>query len=167
MAFNVKPAATLTFTLRDATGSKSFMSFDIPSGTLASVALIAADGMRGLLANVTGCAILAQSLVYSQVDDVPAQAVAGSRVERKGAFVYRTAAGKLARYEVPGIEPALVLADGAIDRSNVSVIALIGAMVAADAVYSDSNGSDLRSIAEAYEVYRTTKTSQLPSRRLS
>lgn len=167
MAFQTKPAAELTFTLQDATGSKSFLSFPIPSATLASVALAAAGVMRGLLANVTGCAILAQSLTYSQVDDTPETAEAGSRVERKGALVYRTSAGKVARFEIPGIIPAAILADGALDRTNAGLAALIVAMTEADAIYSDSNGFDLSSLAEAYEVFRTTKQSQLPSRRLS
>ena len=165
MAFQGKPSASMTFTLFDATGSRSTVSFDIPSSTLASAALAAGGVMRGLLANVTGCAIVSQSVTYTEVDDTPEAPVAGSRVERKGTLIFRTAAGKTARYEIPGINDNLVLPDGRLDEDSPALIALNAAMIAADALYSDSNGSDLRSLKNAYEKFRGTTKRQLPGTR--
>lgn len=156
----------MTFTLQDESGSISTISFDIPTTTLASAALAAGGVMRGLLANVTGCAILNQSVTYSQFDTTPELPAAGSRVEKKGVLIFRTGAGKTARYEIPGIEQALVMTSGRLNEDAPALAALATAMTAADALYSDSNGSDLVSLKEAYERFRKTSKRQMPRDRV-
>lgn len=165
MPFVERPSASMTFTLVDETGSRATVSFDIPVGTPADVALTGANVARGLLANITGCAVVSQAVTYSQFDTTPEQPAAGSRVEKKGVFTFRTAAGKTATYQVPGIESALVLKGGRIDEDAVAVAAFVTAITAVDAIYSDSNGSDLVSLKEAYERYRSSTRRMLPSDR--
>lgn len=166
MPFVERPTASMTFGLLDETGSRSTVSFDVPEGTLADVALTAANAVRALLASVTGCAVVTQSLTYSQFDTTPEAPTAGSRVEKKGVLVFRTAAGKTVKYEIPGIEPALVLTSGRLNEDAVTLAALVAAMTAADAVFSDSNGSDLVSLASAYERYRRTTRTMMPRDRI-
>lgn len=165
MPFVERPSAAMTFTLEDATGSRATVSFDIPVGTAADAALTAANAVRGLLANITGCAIISQAVTYSQFDTTPELPAAGSRVEKKGVFSFRTGAGKTATYQVPGIESALVLKSGRIDEDAVAVAAFVTVITAADAVFSDSNGVDLVSLAAAYERYRRTTRKMLPNDR--
>lgn len=165
MPFVERPSAAMTFTLRDETGSNSTVSFDIPVGTAADVALTGANVVRGLLANVTGCAILSQAVTYSQFDTTPEIPVAGSRVEKKGVFVFRTAAGKTAQYQVPGINAGAVLKGGRIDEDNPAVFAFVAGIIGANAIFCDSNGVDLVSLAQSYERYRRTTRKMLPSDR--
>lgn len=166
MPFVERPSASLTFGLLDETGSRSTISFDVPADTLADAALTAANAVRLLLANVTGCAIVSQSVTYSQFDTTPELPAAGSRVEKKGVLVFRTAAGKTARYEVPGVESGLVMTSGRINEDSPAMAALIAAITAADAVFCDSNGSDLVSLKEAYERYRRTTRGMMPRDRV-
>lgn len=165
MPFVERPSASMTFTLQDETGSRANVSFDIPVSTLADAALTAANVMRGLLANITGCSVVSQAVTYSQFDTTPEIAGAGSRVEKKGVFVFRTAAGKTTQYQVPGIMSNLVLKGGRIDEDIPVVAAFVTAITAADAVFSDSNGVDLVSLAQAYERYRRTSRKMLPADR--
>lgn len=162
MPFIERPTASMTFTLLDETGSRSTVQFDVPQTTLADAALTAATAVRALLANITGCAIVSQTLTYSQFDTTPELPAAGSRAEKKGVFTFRTAAGKTVKYEIPGIEPGLVMTSGRINEDSPAVAALVAAITAADAVFSDSNGVDLVSLSQAYERYRRTTRQMLP-----
>lgn len=164
MPFIERPSAAMTFGLVDDTGSRATVSFDIPVTTLADVALTGANVVRGLLANITGCAIVSQAVTYSQTDTTPELPEAGSRVERKGVFTFRTAAGKTATYQVPGIN-AGVLKGGRIDEDNLAVAAFVNGIILAGAIFSDSNGVDLVSLKEAYERYRRTTRAMLPNDR--
>lgn len=162
MAWSEKPSATLTYVCLDETGSKATFSLDVPETTAMDVAMTAAAAIRPLVEAVTDCAVLSYALTYSAFDDAPPAAGAGSRVERKGKFQFRTAAGKLVTYSVPGIIDAAVLQSGRIDDDNVAIAAFTAALTAVDAIFCDSNGSDLRSLAAAYEMYRGTTRNQAP-----
>jgi hypothetical protein len=152
MAWIEKPTASLTYVMLDETGSRSTVSFDVPETTLADAAL-------------TDCAVISYSLTYSSADDAPAAPAAGSRVERKGVFSFRTSAGKTATYQIPGIADSVVDASGRIDDDNVAVAAFVTAVTAADAVFTDSNGANIASLKAAYERYRSTSRNQLPANR--
>lgn len=165
MAWAERPTASLTFVMLDETGSKANFSLDVPETTLADAALTAAAALRPLIEAITDCAVLSYSLTYSAFDDAPPAAAASSRVERKGIFQFRTAAGKLVNYQVPGIIDAAVLQSGRIDDDNAAIAAFTAALTAVDALFCDSNGSDLRSLAAAYERYRSTTRNQMPKDR--
>lgn len=160
-----RPAASLTYTLVDETGSKATFSLDVPESTLMDVAMTAAATLRPLIEAITDCEVVAYALTYSSRNTTPAAATAGSRVERKGVFQFNTAAGKVATYQLPGIVGSAVLADGRIDDDNVAVSAFAGALIAVDAVFCDSNGVDLSSLAAAYERYNGTTKGQMPQSR--
>jgi hypothetical protein len=165
MAWLEKPTAALTYVLLDETGSRSNMSLDVPESTLADAALTAAGVLRPLIEALTDCAVVSYSLAYTSFDDAPPAPAAGSRVERKGVFQFRTATGKTATYQVPGIADALVEASGRIDDDAPAVAAFAGALTALDALFTDSNGADLRSLKAAYERFRSTTKRQLPQNR--
>lgn len=160
-----RPAASLTFTLVDETGSKGTFSLDVPESTLMDVAMTAAAALRPLIEAVTDCEVVSYSLTYSSRNTTPAAAGAGSRVERKGVFQFHTAAGKIATYQLPGIIDAAVLPDGRIDDDNLAIAAFTGAMVAIDGIFCDSNGVDLAALAAAYERFNSTTKSQMPQSR--
>lgn len=165
MPFIERPSAAMTFNLLDETGSRATVSFDIPVTTLADAALTGANAMRALLASITGCAVVSQAVTYSQFDTTPELPKAGSRVERKGVFVFRTAAGKTASYQVPGIEGNMVLKTGRVDEDSPEVAAFVNGIIVAGAIFSDSNGVDIVSLSKAYERYRRTTRTMLPSSR--
>lgn len=165
MAWGERPTATLNFVLVDESGSKSNFGLDVPQTTLADVALTAAAALRPLIEAITDCSVLAYSLTYSSFDDDPPPAAAGSRVERKGTFVFRTGAGKTVRYQVPGIAQSVITPGGRIDEDRPAIQAFVQALIRADAIFTDSNGVDLRSLSAAYERFRSTTRRMLPSPR--
>ncbi|NCC36397.1 MAG: hypothetical protein EOM24_30955 [Chloroflexia bacterium] len=160
-----RPAASLTYTLEDETGSKSSFSLDVPETTAMDVAMTAAAAIRPLIEACTDCEVTGYSLTYSSRNTTPAAAGAGSRVERKGVFQFHTAAGKVATYQLPGIIDAAVLADGRIDDDHLAIAALTTALVAADALFCDSNGVDLAALSAAYERFNSTTKGQMPTSR--
>lgn len=160
-----RPAASLTFTMVDETGSKSTFSLDVPETTLMDVAMTAAATLRPLIEACTDCEVTGYALTYSSRNTTPAAAGAGSRVERKGVFQFHTAAGKVATYQLPGIIDAAVLPDGRIDDDQVAVAALAGAIIALDSIFCDSNGVSLDSLAAAYERFNSTSKGQMPTSR--
>lgn len=165
MAFVELPAANLEYTLVDETGSKGRMSISVPADTLADAALTAAGALVPLIRAATGCTVLSYNLTYGAKETAFTAPDAGSRVERKGVLQFVTGAGKIATVSVPGVIDAAVLPDGRIDDDNLAIAALAGALIAVDAVFSDSNGEDLVSLWAAYERFSSTRKSQLPSAR--
>lgn len=162
MPWTERPAASLTYTMIDETGSKSTLSLDVPEATLADVALTAAAALRPLLEACTDCEITGYALTYSSRNTTPAPAGAGSRVERKGVLQFHTAAGKIASYQLPGIIDGAVLPDGRIDDDHLAIAALTLAMTDVGAIFCDSNGVDIVALAAAYERYNSTTKSQMP-----
>lgn len=162
MAWVDRPVAVLTFQLVDETNSKSSMELYMPASTPADVALAGAATLRPLLQNITDCAILSYNVTYGSFDDSPETPAANSRVERKGRFSFLTAAGKKARVSVPGIDNLLILNTGRLDDDAAAIVAFTGALTAVDALFVDSNNSDLKKMLEAYEVYSGTTKQQLP-----
>lgn len=160
-----KPTASLTYSLIDETGSTSTFSLDVPQTTAADAALTAAATLRPLIEACTDCEVTGYALTYTSRNTTPGAAAANSRVERKGVLQFVTEAGKIATYQLPGIIDAAVLPDGRIDDDNLAVSALAGAMIAVDALFTDSNGQGLDSLYAAYERYSSTTKTQMPRSR--
>lgn len=165
MAFANKPAADLTYTFKDASGSIGKTVISIPFATSTTAALAASDVLRPLVDALSGCSIIGQSLTYSYADDAPAAPDAGSRVEDKGVFVWRLANARTARFEIPGIKDSTLNLSGSINRSDVGVAALVTAVTAVDAIFCGADGSDIRSLLEAYQRFRRSGKRQLPTDR--
>ncbi len=163
MAMTNLPAAQLTFTLEDDSGSQSKVQFHVPFGTLASVALAGANTVAPLIAAVSDCAIVAQSLTYAYFDPLHALPVAGSRVEEKGIVIMRAANGRTSRIAIPAIKDALLNKSGSIDRANADFEALFAAVLDASAVFCAADGSDLVSVDKAYQGFRSSTKRSLPS----
>lgn len=163
VAFIQKPTAQLTWSLVDSSGSRSNMSFDVPNGTLVAAALAAADVVRPLILAITGCTMVGQSLTYSMVDNAPPAAVAGSRVEQKGVLTFYTAAGKTVRYSIPGLRASFLKTSGAVNEDWPSMQALINGIVAADAIFCDSNGVDITAYKGGFESFRASTKNMLPT----
>lgn len=157
-----RPTASLTYKLRDESGSTASLALDVPQTTLADAAITAAGVLRPLIEAITDCTVVSYSLTYASYDTTPPAPAAGSRVERKGSFTFRTAAAKTVTYQVPGIATSLVEPTGLIDTSDAAVAAFAGALIAVDAIFSDSNGVDLSALISAYERFRRSTPPMLP-----
>lgn len=165
MALVNLPTAELKFSLKDASGSIGHLLIHVPYATLAAVAIAAADTIAAALAAITGCAFLGYSLTYAKRENAPTDPAAGSRVEDKGEFVWLTADGRTTRFSLPGILDALLNVDGSIDRTNVDVAALITIVEDVGSIFAGASGSDIVSIAQAYQRFTRSTKKQLPSNR--
>lgn len=163
MAFVNTPAATLNFTFRDASGSLGHTKIDVPYATTAVAAIAAADIIRVAMLALSDATVIAQSLTYSYFDDAPPAANAGSRVEEKGEFIWRTANGRSARFSIPAIKDSVLTVSGAVDRANALVVALNAAVVGADTIFCGADGSDITSLLKAYQRFNSSTKNQLPS----
>ena len=162
MAFQNRPTAQLTYTLLDGTGSRASMAFDVPYDTLAAVAIGAANVLRPLISALTGCEVVAQSLTYSTVNNLPLGADPESRVERKGVVTFLTANGKTVSYQIPGILSSLLRRSGSINEDMPAMQAFVNAIVDIDAIFSDSNGVDITAYKGGYERFRRSTRAMLP-----
>jgi hypothetical protein len=165
MAFVNLPTASLKFTFRDASGSMGFMKIDVPYDTLASEAIIAATGIRTAMLALSDATVIGQSLTYSYFDDAPPAANAGSRVEEKGEFVWRTANGRSTRFSIPAVKDTVLTTSGAVDRANVLVTALDAVVVGANSIFCAADGSDITSLLHAYQRFNSSSKKQLPGDR--
>lgn len=154
---------TVTWSVVDGSGSPG--QVQAHAGAAATLADIrtAATAAIALIQAATGCAVIDYSINASTIETEPAVGNPDSRVERRGLLSFRTAAGKLSQITIPGILDALVLPSGRLDDDNAAFEALATAFLGAP--YTDSNGSDLVSLYEAYETFRTTRKRQKPSQR--
>jgi len=165
MAFTLEPTVKVIFNCLDESGSEGKVMLHAPSSQLASVVQTNATALAALIQAITGCSVRSYSYSY-EVSDPAAAAAAGSRIEHKGRFIWNLANGLETRAEVPGLDPAVVLSDGAIDLTNADVLAFVGA-VSAGTAYSGIDGSDIGALKAAYEAFRRSTRNMLPARRLA
>lgn len=159
----VNLATSVTFSFVDESASKSSMQVSAAAGTTLADLRTAANALVPLLEAASDCSCTGYNITATTIEtDLPVPA-AGSRVERKGNFDFRTAAGKLASVSVPGIIGSAVQAGGRVDEDNAAVAALLVALQATP--WTDSNGSDLGILVNTYESYRKTSRRQLPTGR--
>jgi hypothetical protein len=166
MALTLAPAAAVKFVLVDETGSQGFCVFHLPSGTLIATAIGFVDTLAANIAALSGCMVLSYSISYSKEENAPGGPAAGARVEHKGRFIWQLANGLNSRTEIPGIDPAVVLTDGAIDMANSDVTNFVNDIVTGT-VFCGADGSDVTAIDAAYEAFRRSTRRQLPTRRLT
>jgi hypothetical protein len=148
----------VTFTYIDASGSIGKSVAHLPSTTTLAAAETAAAALVADLLNASDCQVIAYSVTWGVTNTTPAAPAAGSRVENKALFSFRTAAGKLARISVPGIKAAAVAASGGIISTETNVAALITALVGG--AWCDSNGSSLDALVSDAQVFRSTSKRQ-------
>lgn len=165
MALANLPTASLKIDYRDASGSKGSTVFHVPYATSAAVAIGVADILSAALNALTDAAIDGYSLTYAKTEDTPATPTAGSRVEEKGNFVYRTANGRTTRFTIPAIVDSVLNPSGSIDKANALVTALTAAVVDGDFVFQSADGSDITALLEAYQSFRRSTKGELPSDR--
>jgi hypothetical protein len=165
MALVNLPTAQLKIDYRDASGSKGSTVFHIPYATLASVAITAADALSAALNALSDAAIDGYSLTYAKTEDTPATPTAGSRVEEKGNFIWRTANGRTTRFTVPAIVDTVLNPSGSIDKANALITGLIAVVTDVDLVFASADGSDITALLEAYQSFRHSTAGQLPSDR--
>jgi len=165
MALVNLPTASLKIDYRDASGSAGSTLFHIPYATTAAVAIAAADVISAALNALSDAAIDGYSLTYAKTEDTPATPTAGSRVEEKGNFVWRTDNGRTTKFTIPAIVDSVLNDSGSIDKGNALVLALIAAVTAGDLVFASADGSDITALLEAYQSFRRSTKKQLPSDR--
>jgi hypothetical protein len=153
----------LSFTWKDASGSIGHTDIHVPDGTLAAVALTAAEALGALLAAMSDCVLLGYKLTYNRVENAPGSPVAGSRVEEKGNFIWTTADGRSTRFSIPAIKDTQLNASGSVNRSAVATAALIAGVTDVDAIFAGASGSDITAIAKAYQSFRSSTRNELPT----
>jgi len=165
MALVNLPTASLKIDYRDASGTPSSTLFHIPFDTLASVAITAADLISAALNALSDAAIDGYSITYAKTEDTPATPTAGSRVEEKGNFIWRTANGRTTRFTIPALVDSVLNESGSIDKANALVLALVAAVTDVDLVFASADGSDITALLEAYQSFRGSTRRQLPTDR--
>lgn len=153
----------VTFSLIDESGSKAQLQVNVNNAATLADIRTAANALIPLVQALTGCSVLGFSVAASTIETTALVGSAGSRVERRGLFSFRTAGGKIAQVTIPGLKEEVILSSGRIDEDLPEVEAFLAALLGAP--YTDSNNSDLVSVVEAYETYRTTTKTQKPSQR--
>ena len=165
MALTNLPTAALDFTFRDESGSIGHTLVHIPYGTLAAVAIAAADAIVASMALLSNAVCLGYKLTYGKTETTPAAPAAGSRVEDKGQFIWRTADGRTASFSIPAVVEGILNVDGSIDRTNADVIALIAVVTGVGSIFAGASGSDITDILSAYQRFSRSTRNQLPSAR--
>lgn len=165
MAFINTPSATLNFTFRDASGSVATTQINVPYATTAAAAITAADAIRVAMLALSDATVIAQSLTYSYFDDAPPAAAAGSRVEEKGQFIWRTSNGRTTGFTIPAVVDSILTPSGSIDRTDALVIALDAVVTGAGAIFASADGSDITSLYKAYQRFNRSTKRSLPADR--
>lgn len=154
---------TVTFVMVDESGSRSEAQTSILAATTVADARTAADALVAELNAASDAVVESYSITFSSVETEPAAPTAGGRVERKGVLAFRTGAGKVSRVTIPAVITAAILPSGRLDEDNASIAAVVSRLSAVP--FSDSNGSALSTLIEAYESYRDTSKRQRPTDR--
>lgn len=161
MAWATLPAMTVTFSYIDASGSPGKTVAHLPSTTTLADAETAAAGLVADLLATSDAQIIAYSVNWGVRNTTPAAPAAGSRVENKAKFTFRTAAGKTATLSVPAIKAAAVAASGGIISTNTDVAALVTGLTGG--AWCDSNGSSLDALVSDEQVFKATTKNQRTS----
>lgn len=165
MALVNLPTGTLKIDYRDASGTKGSSVFHFPYATLTSVVITVADILSAALNALSDAAIDGYSITYAKTEDTPATPTAGSRVEEKGNFVWRTANGRSTRFTIPAIVDTVLNPSGSVDKTDALVIALSDAVIAGDFAFVSADGSDITALLQAYQSFRGSSKGQLPTDR--
>jgi len=149
---------SLSLTYQDDDLAIARTSVNFPLATTLAAVQTYATAYAALVAPVTNCALIGYNINQEYYDDTYPVAAAGSDVEDKGMLIIRTVANRIKTMSWPGIiESVLVNSISPpgtfIDLANVSVAALIGALVTGIAGTQPSNdrGDDFRTVKEAYK----------------
>jgi sulfur carrier protein ThiS len=122
---------TVTVTVQDLDGNQRPASITFP-GSLTIVDILAnLAATEAVVAALTNGAVVGGSVTVSLTQTSAFVAPPeSSDVERKGSFIFKTAADTTAKYEIPSIDPALVV-DGSniIDPANIAVAGYAAFMV--------------------------------------
>lgn len=165
MALVNTPTAKLDFSYVDASGSVGHTLIHVPYATLASAAITAADAIAAAMAALSDAAVTGYSLTYSKEEtDAPAP-VAGSRVEEKGVFRWRTDNARTSQFTIPAIKDSVLNPSGSIDKTDLLVTALVDVVTGVGAIFAGADGSDITSLLHAYQAFRRSSKRQLPGDR--
>lgn len=165
MALVNTPTAQLDFTWKDGTGSTGHTLVHIPYGTLAAVAITAADVISAAMALLSDAVLQGYSLTYTKSETEPAAPDASSRIEEKGLFSWRTSNARDTQFTIPAIKDTLLLPSGKIDPSDPLVIALVAVVTGGGAIFAAADGSDITSLLKAYQRFNRSSRNQLPGDR--
>lgn len=159
----VNRPAVVTFTLVDASGSRSQATANLIGGILLTDARTAAQALATAVEAASDCTVESYAITFPTVETQPVAPALNSRVEKKGRIQFRTSAGKVYTFTVPGIVNSVVLASGQIDEDLALITGITLALLASP--WSDSNGATLDQVIGAYERFDSTSKGQLPSNR--
>lgn len=165
MALVNLPTGQLKIDYRDASGTKGSSIFHFPYATLTSVVVTVADILSAALNALSDAAIDGYTITYAKTEDTPAAPSAGSRVEEKGNFVWRTANGRTTRFTIPAIVDSVLNDSGSVDKADALIVALDAAIIEGDFAFVSADGSDITALLQAYQSFRGSTRRQLPTDR--
>lgn len=140
----------LGYTVLDGSGSGSTFKLSLSHGVTVASAMAAGNTLRGLLAPLTGCTFVRQSVTYHAINDAAGPADPGSLAKNLGLFVFETSSpDQLAAIRVPGIRPNLIKTTGPnagleLDETLAPIQAFLAAMLMGD--WCNPFGYDLVSL---------------------
>lgn len=139
----------ITYTFRDAKGSETNASVMAPAAITLVNARAYADGLGDAMLACSDGQMMGYSINLASAASGAPVPVAGSRVEDKGLFSARTAAGKDVQFTVPAIKLSVLDTNQkSIDLIDPLITTLINLLITGDGVTAavDSNGIDLSQI---------------------
>lgn len=121
----------MTITIQDRDNNKRTTSVIFPGTVTIADILANLAAVEAAVAGITNGYIVDGTVTINllQTTDAAEPPPESSDVERKAAFVFLTDAGTYAKYEIPSVDPALVV-DGTnvLDRNNAAVAAYVTLM---------------------------------------
>ena len=154
----LKPTASVEYIWRDETGSTAMTSLSVPVGLTVSEIDVTADAVASILASVTGCVLVRQSIKW-RAQTVPRTEPADSTpITRSCAFYFSVdPPSPDGIVIVPSIKESVIsdeepFAGVAIDRSNSDIVSLVDAILSLGA--TNVFGDVFTSLVAAYRVSR-------------
>lgn len=167
----VKGPTAITYTFTDDDGASSRETVKLPTGTNVADVGAWASTYAAQVTAVSNAALTRYSITSEYYDDTFPVAAAGSDVENKGVFTFRTANNGSSSLTIPSILESVLIATGTrlstyIDLANVLIAPVVAALVSGISVGGNviapatNNGIDLRSVKDAYKQNRASQKSQ-------
>lgn len=138
----------------DGSASLGMLTAYLPAGATVAAATSGAAARRALIAPVTGCVFVRESVIYSSIESAPVAPAASASALAAGVLMFSTGEQtQLGLVSIPGLLPNLLVVDGCaaaldIDRAHPAIAALVSHLVSSG--YSNPFGYTLASAIAGY-----------------
>lgn len=144
------PAAAVSLTIRDISGSLAYMKLSVGGNTEIATVRSALIVLIERLSNVMRGTVTDYKIIYETIVDGEAQT--NSRVEHRAALVFNAGLDMYAVLELPAIPLELVKEDNTIDIENAAMADFIAAI--SDGIFCNPFGNDIVDLEAAIYEYK-------------